>query len=89
MTTIFQTGPGFFSAVTNDKDRSVPVGKMRIYCARIEAYDLDQEERMDMDTNVTILFSMAEKDPKVALVPLRLGDAIGRNRKNLEAFAKK
>lgn len=87
MTTIFQSGPGLYAAETPEGNASVAPGTMRVYCARIEAYDLSASEQSDMDTSFHILFAKAENDPRIARALLKLGDTIAVNRTQLEGFA--
>lgn len=89
MTTAFQTGPGFFAAETSAYNKAIPPSSLRIYCARIEAYDLP-EESADMDNiQFEILFAKAEKDPQIAHALLKLRDTINENEPLLRALLKK
>jgi len=87
MTTAFQTGPGFYAANTRAVDKAIPAGVMRVYCARIEAYDL-ADDQVDLDTQFSLLVAMAEGKPQIAKALLSLADSIGGNRKTLEEFAR-
>lgn len=78
METIFQTGPGFFAANTAETRPEVPKGKLRVYCVRLEAYDLDDSED-DLDTSFSVLFAKAEGDPQIARTLLTLGETIKGN----------
>jgi hypothetical protein len=90
MNTVFQTGPGFFAANTNEGDSAVPKGRIRILCARLEAYDLEIKNESDMDDiKFEVLFAKAEGKPQLAKAMLALADAINGNRAMLEAEAKK
>lgn len=86
MKTAFSTGPGFFAADTSGHDRDLPPGVMRVYCARMEAYDLPIDaSQEDLDTNFQVLFSQAEGNPEIAKAMLKLSGAIESNRKFLES----
>lgn len=89
MTTAFQTGPGFFAAMSHSHDKSVPLGFLRVFCARIEAYDLPKGSEVMDKIEFTVLFAMAEEDPRIAQALLYLGETIAGNRKALEEIAKK
>jgi hypothetical protein len=86
MKTAFQTGPGMFAADSRKVDRSIPPRVVRVYCARIEAYDIT-DAPIDLDTEFEILFAKAEKDPRVARALLKLGEAIEANRALLSRSA--
>lgn len=89
MTTAFQTGPGFFAAATSNKDKTLPPNTMRVYCARVEAYDLPLNGGEDeLDAQFTILASLGENDPRVAGALLKLGVHVDTNKSTLEAMAK-
>lgn len=90
MTTAFQTGPGFYAANSNVVDNTVPPGKMRSYCARIEAYD-GPLDRNAPDNQVTfkLLMAMGDEDPRVARALLSLAENIQHNRAILEAAARR
>lgn len=88
MTTAFQTGPGFFAADTSEHDKTLPANTMRVYCARIEAYDLPLHDKAALDTQFTILAAQGENDPRVAKALLKLGEHIKGNKTTLEEFAR-
>ena len=85
MKTALSTGPGFFAADSSDHNPKVKKGKVRIYCAKIEVYDIDDSEA-DNNTVFEILFAKAEKDPLVAEALLKLGGTIQANEENLKLF---
>jgi hypothetical protein len=88
MTTAFQTGPGFYAADTSDHRRNLPPNTMRVYCARLEAYDLPLGDRDSRNTEFQILFAQAEGNPDVARALLLLGRTIEGNRQLLEDLAR-
>lgn len=79
MNTAFQTGPGFFAVVTHDHDPTIPEGKMRVYCARLEAYDLPIQGS-DPDPTFELLVAKSEDDKRVAKALLLLEENIKANR---------
>ncbi len=85
MKTIIATGPGFYAA-DSDKMPSVPKGKLRVYCARIEVYELD-ETQGDLDTSFELLVAKAEKQPGLANALLKLADSLEANRQELSNLA--
>lgn len=85
MKTAFQTGPGFYAAETHKVNPTIKPGEMRIYCVRLEAYDLEVGGG-DNDITFEIVFAKVEKDPHLAKALLKLGDAIEANRAGLEQF---
>lgn len=85
MTTAYQTGPGFYAANTKECDPTVPEGCVRIYCVRLEAYDLERKpDEEGLDVSFEIIFAKAEKDRRLATALLALGRAIEGNRAKLE-----
>lgn len=62
---------------------------MRIYCARIEAYDLPLSDKDSMDTQLKILASFGEDDARVAKALLKLGVHVKGNQKLLEGLAQR
>lgn len=85
MTTVYQTGPGFYAANSTDCDPTVPEGMLRIYCVRLEAYDMPKApEEIDAETTFEVLFAKSEKNPAIAKALLVLGDAIAANRELLK-----
>lgn len=87
MKTLFNTGPGFYGASTCKVDKTIPPGVTVAYCARLEAYELSPGTDHD-DINFTVLFSMAENNPKVARALLGLGAAIHANAEQLQEICK-
>jgi hypothetical protein len=85
MQTAFQLKPGFFAAYSRSHNPCVPEGKMRIYCARIEAYDIDiKPGTPDDETAFTVLPALAEGEPEIALALTKLGESLAANRAELE-----
>jgi hypothetical protein len=89
MTTAFQTGPGLFAADSASHDTAIAAGKIRVYCVRVEAYDLDQREQSDLDMEFEILFAKAEKNPQIAKALLKLKEAISLNEPLLKGIVLK
>lgn len=54
---------------------------MRVYCARLEAYDLEigDQDGMDLETNFPVLFRFADDCEDSAKAMLRLLDALKDN----------
>ena len=88
MKSVFQTGPGFFAADSNKVLPELEDGVLRIYCARIEAYDIEDQES-DREMSFKVLFAMCEDNPELARALLKLGDAIGANEEVLKSFLDK
>lgn len=89
MNTAFQTGPGFFAAQTAKVDRTIPLGIIRIYCARLEAYDLPHHgDDPGLETTFEILAAKVEKDPRLARALLLLADHVNGNRELIEEAAR-
>ncbi|MBE2178900.1 MAG: hypothetical protein IAE97_00305 [Chthoniobacterales bacterium] len=88
MTTAFQTGPGFYAAETSKKCRSLVPGTMRVYCARMEAYDVPENDVDGLSTEFHLLFAKAEGNPEIARAILLLGKCIEKNSKRLEDIAR-
>lgn len=84
MKTAFQNGPGFYAADTSRNRADLPPNSMRIYCARLEAYDLPLAGDAVDNIEFQILFAQAEGNPEIARALLKLGEAIAANRKQLE-----
>lgn len=88
MKTAFSTGPGFYAAVTDKTDRLVPAGHIRLFCARLEAYDGPLEHGTQMaETEFAVLPAMAQGRPDVARALLALHDALGANLRQLRVEA--
>lgn len=88
MKTAFQNGPGFYAAATSDKRRDLPRNTMRIYCARLEAYDLPlTDDAMDA-VKWELLPAQAEGKPEIARALLLLADVLAANKAELERQAK-
>lgn len=85
MTTAFQTGPGFYAALASDKYPELPPDTMRIYCVRMEAYDLktNSTEEPGLETNFKVLFHEADGKPEIARALLQLGSSITANQESL------
>lgn len=77
MKTVFSTGPGWFWAETPDGS-DVPDGKMRIHCARIECYELD-ESQGDLETTFELLVAKSENNRDVARSLVSLHSSLGMN----------
>lgn len=89
MRTAYQTGPGYYAAGTPPHDAAIPEGHVRIYCVRMEAYDIEKHPGGDGDdVKFELLFSMCEGDPVLARALLKLGRAVNANRPALERAAK-
>ena len=95
MNTAFATGPGMYAAMTLDtnnpisRDESIPPGCARVYCARIEAYDLKAGVD-DLDSvSFTLLPAMADGNPKLAKALLILGEVLQANKAQLTIEASK
>lgn len=86
MKTAFQNGPGFFSASSHEHNPRVPAGMMRVYCVRLEAYDIDGNDPEDpgLETSFEVLFAQAEGHPEIAHMLLHLSKSIEANRELLE-----
>lgn len=87
MKTVFGTGPGFFAAKTDRVSASVPPKTVRIYCARLEAYDIPAEDGAMDNLKFTLLPAMADKNPELAQALLDLAQVIGSNREFLTQTA--
>ena len=89
MTTAFQTGPGFYAANSKKSDQSIPAGKLRIYCARIEAYDMDltDDEEPALDTSFELLVAKSQGNPQIAKALLQLHKSLGGSLEVLKAEA--
>ena len=85
MTTAFQTGPGFYAALTSDHCPSLPPNTMRVYCARLEAYDIPTNDPDDsgLETRFQLLFHDADGKPEIARAILQLADSIEGNKESL------
>lgn len=88
MNTAFATGPGFFMANTNRVEPSLADGVMRVYCVRIEAYDLGKSQ-LDLETRFTVFAALAENNPVVARALLSLGKAVEQNKSYIEEQARR
>lgn len=89
MKTAFQTGPGFFCGFTHKFNRRVDPGQLRLYLARLEAYDFPLQVFSGEDqTQFQVLASMAEGNPELAHALLQLGEHINGNRELLESYAR-
>lgn len=60
---------------------------MRIWCVRFEAYDLANTS-LDLNTQFTVLPSLAEGKPHIAKAMLQLLDHLQANKKTLQDYAK-
>ena len=88
MKTAYQTGPGMYAADTSGHARYLPDDTMRVYCARIEAYDLELRDKGSINTQFQVLFAQADDNPEVARALLKLADTINCNRGMLERMIK-
>jgi hypothetical protein len=90
MKTAFSTGPGFYAAASSEYDDTVPPGVLRIFCARLEAYDGPKKSGTDFDaTEFKLLPAMADGNPQVARALLQLHTVLTSNLKLIEAEAKR
>lgn len=71
-------------ALTDETNKTIPRGKMRIYCVRLEAYDLAMGETRDLETKFEVLFAQCEGKPEIAQMLLQLGESIESNRREIE-----
>lgn len=85
MKTLFSTGPGWFWAEISEGS-DVPKGKMRIHCARIECYELD-ESQGDFELGFDVLASKAEYSKEIARSLVSLHDSLGLNIAELKKHA--
>lgn len=87
----FRLAPGFYAAYSNKVDSEIPPDTMRLYVARLEAYDMPISKATEVDKNTSfqILFALADGNPQAAKAMLRLHDALGRNLKVLKEEAAK
>ena len=88
MTTAFCTGPGFFSVKTSKSDPSIPPNVMRIFTARIEAYDYPETSPDFQESVFTVLPAKADGRPEIAKALLELGNVIQANREILMVYAR-
>lgn len=87
MKTAFQTGPGFYAADTCKSNKDVAAGDLRIYCIRMEAYDITgSPEDPGNEIKFELVFAKAEHDPRIAMALLKLGKAIEANKETLESM---
>lgn len=77
MKTVYSTGPGFYAADTTEGDPTVPPNVLRVYCVRMESYDLDC--KTDLSLSFHLIFAKAEEDKRIAKSLLSLRDAINAN----------
>ncbi|MCH6256684.1 hypothetical protein MLD52_09010 [Puniceicoccaceae bacterium K14] len=87
MNTAFQTGPGVYALATDTIDENISKDTVRVYFARLEAYDMPKEDAHN-NSKYRLLVSMAEDSPEIAQALLRLSESIEINRDNLEDMAK-
>lgn len=88
MKTVLQTGPGFYAANTSQVDAKIPPGVLRVYCARVEAYDMEKTDPAMDDIQFELLVAKAEKDPELAKALLQLVKSLSGNIPLLERIAK-
>lgn len=89
MKTVFSTGPGFYAASTRKVDDTVPPDKIRMFIARVEAYDGPLALGTDFDkTEFKLLPAMAEGKPEVARALLQLHSSLSANLELLKQEAK-
>lgn len=75
-----KTGPGFFAANTTKVDDTVPLGQIRLYCARIECYGGPLKKGTDFDQiEFKLLAAMSQDDKRVARALVALHDALAKN----------
>ena len=84
METAFKNGPGMYALFTNGHNKRVPENKARVYCIRLEAYDLDANYSGDDTAKFEVLFFQAENKPEIAFALLQLADAINSNSEELK-----
>jgi hypothetical protein len=78
--TVLSTGPGFYAASTRSHDDLVPAGKIRMFVARIEAYDGPLERGTQFDKmQFNLLPAMADGDKAVARALLALHSTLTAN----------
>lgn len=89
MNTAFATGPGFYAANTRKVDDTVPEGRIRLYVARIEAYDGPLAHGTPFNqTEFKLLPAMADGNPAVARALLQLHASLTANLELIKAEAK-
>jgi hypothetical protein len=89
MNTAFKTGPGLYAAYTNEKNKTVPPDKIRLYLAEVQAVDIHKHEGAMDDVKFMLLPAMAENKPEVARALINLYQTLGQNMAFLKAEAKK
>lgn len=88
MKTHLQTGPGLFWVATAEIP-GIPQGVMRLYCARVEAYDLPYNGEAINNLKFELLVAKGEGRPELARALLELGRAIQVNASELRKEAAK
>lgn len=89
MKTIFSTGPGFYAASTHEFDDLVTPGNLRLFIARIEAYELPAKTGTEFDKHEFMLLpAMASNKPEVARALLQLHASLSQNLRQLKIEAK-
>lgn len=83
MKTALQTGPGFFAGESTKNNTKVPKGKMWLYCARIETYEVDNLSPQDLETQFELLMAKCLRTPGLANILLILGKCIEANQEYL------
>jgi hypothetical protein len=84
MKTAYRNGPGFYAAATSSKRPDLPPNTTRIYCARLEAYDLPLAGDAVDNIEFQLLFAQADGNPEIARALLLLGETIAANREQLQ-----
>lgn len=88
--TAFSTGPGLFAVRTSSSDPSIGSETVRLFTARIEAYDGPRAKNTDFDEMVfTLLPAMAVGKPDVARAMIELHATLTANMGVLLAEARK
>ena len=82
MKTAFQNGPAMFAIRTIKSNPKT----VRVYCCRLEAYDLGPEDDTD-ECSFQVLFAQAEENKEIAKALLDLKKAIECNEKFLTQTA--
>lgn len=88
MKTAFQTGPGFYWAATSKTIPKLPANTIRVHCARLEAYDIENN-KLDDETRFELLVAQAEGKPEIATALIALHKNIEGNLPLLREIARK
>ncbi len=87
MKTSLSTGPGFYAAKTHASDPSVPVGSVRLFTVRIEAYDSPMKIGHFDPSDFMLLTEISDGHPEIARALILLGRAIETNLPRLKKQA--